>query len=93
LLGGCECGCNWSDWPGCSTDIGSNVVERFLVLQHPCIPVSPPPGPFNPFATVDPVVIMVVVEFSFWADEAIGEIDFEQFDKCITAVGVLINLQ
>ena len=90
---------NWSDWPGCSTDIGSNVVDSLLVLQHPTgIPVSasPPQTPFDPFVTTlpaGPAVIMVVCEFSFWADEAIGEIDFAQFDKCINAVGVIVSLQ
>jgi hypothetical protein len=89
---------NWSDWPGCSTDIGSNVVDKLLVLQNSTgLPVyaSPASGnPFNPFLQpTTPIVIMVVCEFWFEADEAIGEIDFEQFDKCINAVGVIVNLQ
>jgi hypothetical protein len=75
----------WADWPGCYTDIGTNVVDRLLVLQNMNgLPVS---------SAGEGIIIMVVCEFTFEADEAIGEIDFAQFDKCINAVGVIINLQ
>jgi hypothetical protein len=73
----------WNDFPGCSTDIGNNVVDSVFFLQHPA-GVS--------VASGVPVVIMLVCEFYFDAVDAIGEIDFLQADKCINATGVIVNL-
>ena len=76
----------WDKFPGCATDTGMDTIDQLLTLQHSG-------GNTIPVTAGVQVVIMIVVQFTTFADEAHSVIDFETGDQSINVPGIFISLQ
>jgi hypothetical protein len=73
----------WDKHPGCSSDIGMNIIDQSPILTYS--------GGY-PVSGGIPIVVLVAITVEFWADEALGGIDFFTSAKQIDVPGVVLYL-
>jgi hypothetical protein len=75
----------WDKHPGCSSDIGMNIIDQTPIVEYGG----------NGGVSVSggkPVVIIVAIYVEFWADEALGGIDFFTSAKQISVPGIVLSV-
>jgi hypothetical protein len=74
---------HWDDRPGCSTDLGMNIIDKSISMVVDNV---------FPVQAGRQIVVMAYVDIFYSGDEALGDIDFFNSAKDINIPGVIVSL-